>query len=228
MTQVKVVRRWGPRPHSLIGRYAGDGSPSADQSLTPLDTFYAGPVVAIGTSTGGPAALRRILIDLPGDFAAPILVVQHIAKGFLGGLASWLNSSCRLHVKVAGDAEPLESRTVYLAPDDRHLGVRRDGRTLLSDAPPIGGFRPSATFLFESVARAYGANAIGIILTGMGSDGVAGLRELHAAGGLVLAQDEASSVVYGMAQEAVQAGVADDVIPLERIASRLVELASAP
>ena len=230
MAQVKVVRRWGgggrsrfATPPSARAAVAG----SADSGM-PAEPHGPKQLVAIGTSTGGPAAVRRILMDLPGDFPAPILIVQHMAKGFVGGLAARLNTSCRLHVTVARDAERLEPRCVYLPPDDRHLGVRRDGKTLLSDAPPIGGFRPSATFLFESVARVYGANAIGIILTGMGSDGVAGLMELHAAGGQVLAQDESTSVVYGMAQEAVQAGVVDAVLPLESIAPRLMDLVSAP
>jgi two-component system, chemotaxis family, protein-glutamate methylesterase/glutaminase len=223
MAQVKVVRRWGSRSRLTAGHAPAPGSSGA-MAHDPAESSSLGQVVAIGTSTGGPAALRRILIDLPGDFAAPILVVQHMAKGFVGGLATWLNTSCRLHVKVAADGEALEPRAVYLAPDNRHLGVRRDGRTSLSHAQPVGGFRPAATFLFQSVARVYGSNAVGIILTGMGSDGVTGLKELRAAGGYVLAQDESSSVVYGMAQEAVQAGAVDAILPLEEIAPRLIEL----
>jgi two-component system chemotaxis response regulator CheB len=183
-------------------------------------------IVLVGASTGGPAALRRILMDLPRDFEAPILIVQHIAHGFVEGLASWLNVGCSLHVKVSEEGEVLQPRTVYLAPDDRHLGLRSDGRALLSDRPAIGGFRPSATFLFETGAEAYGARAIALILTGMGSDGVAGLRPLHDAGARVLAQDERSSVVYGMAQEAVKAGVVDHILPLEMMATKLVELVS--
>lgn len=213
MAQVKVVRRWGPRPGRLTARQAPASRLDDDRRL-----------VLIGASTGGPAALRRILMDLPRDFAAPILVVQHIAKGFVEGLAAWLNAGCTLHVKVAEEAEILQPRVVYLAPDDRHLGVRPDGRALISDRAPIGGFRPSATFLFETAATALGRNAIALILTGMGNDGVAGLRPLHEAGALVLAQDERTSVVYGMAQEAVRAGVVDSVLPLEVMGARLAEL----
>jgi two-component system chemotaxis response regulator CheB len=213
MAQVKVVRRWGPRAGRLTSRPV---------PVAPMDSGRR--IVLIGTSTGGPAALRRILMDLPRDFGAPILVVQHIAKGFVHGLAAWLNSGCTLHVKVAEEGEVLEPRVVYLAPDDRHFGVRPDGRALISDRAPIGGFRPSATFLFETAAEACRGNAIALILTGMGSDGVAGLRALHEAGGLVIAQDEPSSVVYGMAQEAVRAGVVDSVLPLDAMAPRLAEL----
>ncbi|MGH7717667.1 MAG: chemotaxis-specific protein-glutamate methyltransferase CheB [Gemmatimonadaceae bacterium] len=224
MSQVKVVRHrgargmTGARPPRAPGARGGGGSERR--------------LVAIGASTGGPAALRRILMDLPGDFGAPILVVQHMAKGFMDGLSSWLNAGCSLHVKVAESGESLGPHVVYLAPDNRHLGVgnggERDGRVVLSDAPPIGGFRPSATHLFESVARACGENAIGLILTGMGSDGVAGLAALWGAGGKVIAQDEATSVVFGMAQEAVRAGVVDAVLALDAIAPRLVDLVGYP
>lgn len=215
MAQVKVVRRWGPRPGRLTSRAAGEASARA-----PGDRR----VVLIGTSTGGPAALRTILEDLPRDFPSPVLVVQHIARGFVDALAHWLNTGSQLPVKVPDEGELLVPGTVYLAPDDRHLGVRRDWRALISDRPPIGGFRPSATFLFETAAEAFASSAIALILTGMGSDGVAGLRALYRAGGTVLAQDERTSVVFGMAQEAARAGVVHTMLPLESMAPRLVEL----
>jgi two-component system chemotaxis response regulator CheB len=182
----------------------------------------------VATSTGGPAALHRLLSDLPGDFAAPVLVVQHITHGFTAGLADWLNKVSALHVKVALDGEPLAANTVYLAPDDRHLGLG-DRRTVsLSAAPAVGGFRPSGTFLFESAARVFGAAAVAVILTGMGEDGVAGLQAVRRAGGPVIAQDEKSCVIFGMPGAAVAAGLADLVLPLDAIAPRLVELVSGP
>lgn len=218
MAQVKVVRRWGPRPR-LVRPVAGPPRAAGAQVR----------LVAVAASTGGPAALQRILIDLPGDFSAPILVVQHIAHGFMGGLADWLNASCDLHVKIAEHGEPVVKHTVFLAPDDRHLGVGADARIVVRNAPPVNGFRPSGTYLFESVAGAYGAAVAAVILTGMGADGVEGLKAVKAAGGHVLAQDEASSVVYGMPQEAVNAGIVDAVLPIEAIAPRLTELvAGAP
>ncbi len=213
MSQVKVVRRWAPQPRPARPAPARRMAPGAPVRL-----------VAVAASTGGPAALQRILAALPGDFTAPILVVQHIATGFVAGLADWLSAGCNLRVKVAEDGEPLRARTVYLAPEDRQLGVREDDRILVADAPPVKGFRPSATFLFQSAARAYGAALAALILTGMGNDGVEGLKAVKAAGGMVLAQDEASSVVYGMPREAVEAGVVDVVLSIGEVGARLTNL----
>ena len=182
-------------------------------------------LVAIAASTGGPAVLQRVLSDLPGDFPAPVLVVQHIATGFVHGLADWLNASSSLRVKVAEDGEALEPHVAYLAADGRHLGTRAPGRIELSDEPPVGGFRPSGTYLFESAARLRGPAVAAVILTGMGSDGVAGLHKVREAGGTVLAQDEESSVVFGMPGDAVVAGLVDTVLGVEEIAPRLVALA---
>ena len=213
MAQVKVVRRWAPR--------AGATRPAPTRS-----PVRGGPLraVAVAASTGGPAALQRILSLLPPDFGAPILVVQHIATGFVGGLAHWLSASSRLQVKVAVDGEPLVPRTAYLAPDDRQLGASSGGRVVVADVPAIHGFRPSGTYLFESIAQAYGASVAAVILTGMGRDGVDGLHAVKAAGGWVLAQDEASSIVYGMPGEAVAAGLVDAVLAVDDVAPRLVEL----
>ena len=213
MSQVKVVRRWAPRTQLVTPPVGVRRAPGARLRL-----------VAIAASTGGPAALQRILADLPGDFPVPILVVQHIATGFVAGLADWLGSGCNLRVKVAEGGEQLRGRTVYLAPEDRQLGAHADDRILVADAPPVKGFRPSATFLFQSAARAYGAALGAIILTGMGNDGVEGLKAVKGAGGVVLAQDEASSVVYGMPREAVEAGVVDAVVSIGEVAARLTNL----
>ena len=212
MAQVKVVRHWRPaeRPGPAPRPADRGGAPAA--------------LVAVAASTGGPAALQRLLSELPGDFPAPVLVVQHITPGFAAGLAAWLNTACSLHVKVAEHGEPLAPHTAYLAPDGRHLGVLGRAAVALADAPPVGGFRPSGTFLFESVARAFGPAVVAVILTGMGEDGVAGLRAVRQAGGRVLAQDEKSSVVFGMPGAAVAAGLADTVLPLDAISARLAQL----
>jgi two-component system chemotaxis response regulator CheB len=130
-------------------------------------------------------------------------------------------------VKVAADGEPLAPRTVFLAPDGLHLAVGEGRRVAVVDASPVGGFRPSASFLFQSAAVHYGPEAGAVVLTGMGSDGAEGLRAVRAAGGYVIAQDAASSVVNGMPQAAVDAGVVDAVLPLDRIAERLVTLVQA-
>lgn len=213
MAQVKVVRRWAPHPVS-----AGRAPSRRPARGAPVR------LVAVAASTGGPAALQRMLAALPGDFATPILVVQHIAKGFITGLAEWLSASCNLVVKVAEPGDLLTRRTVFLAPDDRHLGVGHDGRIVLADAPAVFGFRPSGSYLFASAAQVYGPSVVAVILTGMGSDGVEGLKAVKAAGGYVLAQDQASSVVYGMPAEAVAAGVTDAVLPIDDMATRLVDL----
>jgi two-component system chemotaxis response regulator CheB len=213
MAQVKVVRHWPTRASAPPSRRVPAISARARPS-----------VLAIAASTGGPAALHRIFSELSADFPLPILVVQHIALGFAGGMAAWLSSVSPLRVKVAEDGEPLRPGTVYLAPDDRHLGVTEEHRVQLSNAAPIGGFRPSGTYLFRSVASAYGASCAAIILTGMGQDGLEGVRELRQAGGRVLAQDEASSIVFGMPGVVVAAGLADAVLPLDSIAAYLKEL----
>lgn len=214
MAQVKVVRRWAP-------------SLQPYRSVQPLKHVPARiRLVAIGASTGGPAAIRRILMDLPRDFPVPILVVQHIAHGFAAGFAEWLSGGSPLRVKLAVDGEPIEPATVFVAPDNRHIGVARD-RVVLSEAALIGGFRPSATYLFDAAARATRGDMVAVVMTGMGSDGVDGLRAVHTAGGVVIAQDEASSIVYGMAQEAVRAGVVHTSLPVDAIARELVLLACA-
>jgi two-component system chemotaxis response regulator CheB len=180
--------------------------------------------VAIAASTGGPIAIQRILSELPTDFGAPILFVQHMAVGFGEGFAAWLGASVELRVKIARTGEPLEPGTAYLAPDERHLGVSVRGTTLLSDAAPIQGFRPSANFLFESVGKSFGAASVGVILTGMGSDGLEGMRSLAAAGGRVIAQDEQSSEIFGMPGAVVDAGLAQQILPLHEIAAELVAI----
>jgi two-component system chemotaxis response regulator CheB len=187
-------------------------------------------VVAVAASTGGPAALASILAQLPVDLPTPVLVAQHIAAGFELGFAKWLATTTRLAVRIAVDGEPLAPATVYVAPEDRHLGVSR-GRIHLSDDPPIHGFRPSGTHLFASVAREHGARAAGFVLSGMGSDGAAGLARVRAAGGYTAAQSASSSVVFGMPRVALESGAAAHELDLEeipRVILRLVKSEPAP
>lgn len=220
MARVKVVRVRGdattpPRP----------GPPDAGTAAA--RTRGAPRIVAIAASTGGPAALGRVLGGLPASFALPIVVVQHIADGFVRGLATWLETTTSLHVVVARDGERLAPRSVYLAPDGHHLRVAPGATIAVARGPAIGGLRPSADALFESVAQVYRRAVVAVILTGMGRDGVDGLTAIRAAGGVVIAQDEATSVVYGMPGSAVAAGVADEVLPLDAIAARIDALASS-
>ena len=229
LAHVKVVRRHGT-PASV--RTVEGQTPSGpwllpSTRLAPTDSLE---VLAIAASTGGPAALRAILSALPANFPLPILVVQHIARGFTAGLAHWLSGDSRLVVKLAELSEVLRPGSVYIAPDDRHLGVRRDPsgmlRAQLDNAPPVGTFRPSASYLFQSCAENVGRGVLALILTGMGDDGVAGLRHVRKACGRILAQDEASSVIFGMPREAQRAGVVDQVVALDDIPRRLRELTS--
>lgn len=212
MASVKVVRR-------LSGRTDRAPAPSRTAAAT-----GAVRLVAIAASTGGPAALQRILAALPAEFPAPIVVVQHMAAGFVGGLGEWLDASCPLRVAVAQHGEPLRGGTALLAPDLRQLGVSRDGRVVVADAPPVRGIRPSGTYLFESAAESYGSGLLALVLTGMGNDGVEGLQAVKAAGGRVVAQDEATSVVFGMPREAIAAGLANFVLGLDGISAKLVEM----
>jgi two-component system chemotaxis response regulator CheB len=229
LAHVKVVRRHGnATPTTSMAALSATPSRLAQ---TPRRLSSGRPeILAIAASTGGPAALRTILSELPRSFPLPILIVQHIARGFTGGLAHWLAGDSALRVKLAELGEPAQRGTAYIAPDDRHLGVRRDAvgtlRILLDNANPVGTFRPSATYLFRSCAENVGHGVLAVILTGMGDDGVDGLREVHRMGGQVLAQDEASSVIYGMPREAQRAGIVDQVIPLDNLVRRLEELAS--
>jgi two-component system chemotaxis response regulator CheB len=180
-------------------------------------------LVAIGASLGGPRALAALLRGLSPGLRAPIVIVQHIADGFTEGLASWLALETRLDVHEARDGEPLVPGAVILAPTGRHLVVT-EGTARLSDAPPVETFKPSVTTLLVSAARAYGARACGVILTGMGRDGAEGLKAIRDAGGPTLVQDEATSAVFGMPRAAIELGAADRILPLDEIPRALAEL----
>lgn len=212
MADVKLVRRRSQRMPRRAGP-PGAAVLARDRPVT---------IVAIAASTGGPAALAQIISELPASTPVPILVVQHITAGFQRGLVKWLDGVSSLAVRLATDGARLRAGEVVVAPADAHLGVSTTGSVALSGSQPIGGHRPSATHLFRSVASAYGAGVLGVILTGMGEDGVAGLRDVKQAGGLVVAQDEQTSVVYGMPGRAVALGVVDQILPIDKIAMTLI------
>ncbi len=187
-------------------------------------------LVAIGTSTGGPVALKTVLSGLPGDFPLPIVAVQHMPPVFTKAFAERLNISCALRVKEAEDGDPLRPGQVLIAPGDYHLLVLRhplEPKASLNRREAVSGHRPSVDVLMRSVAREYGSKAIGVIMTGMGKDGAEGLRELNMRGGYVLAQDRESSVIYGMNREVIENGDAHRVVAVERIADSLLEQVSA-
>jgi two-component system chemotaxis response regulator CheB len=182
-------------------------------------------LVVVGASLGGPRALATLLRGLPVDFPAPVAVVQHIAEGFTEGLASWLAQESRLDVREARDGDHLRAGRVLVAPTGHHLVVAGEGLARLSSAPPVDTFKPSVTPLFVSAARQYGARACGVLLTGMGRDGADGMKALKDSGATTIAQDEATSAVFGMPRAAIELGAVDRVLPVEEIAKLLVELA---
>jgi two-component system chemotaxis response regulator CheB len=181
-------------------------------------------VIAVGASTGGPPVLNQIFSGLSGDFSIPIVVVQHIMPAFVQGLTEWLSTKGNLVVSVAKDGERIAPGKVLVAPGDAHLVVTSGGIVRLETSAPIQGQRPSATRLFESVASTFGSDAVGIILTGMGEDGVSGLEVLSRAGAHIIAQDETSSAVFGMPKVAIERGIVDEVLTPEQISVRLTKL----
>ncbi|MBI4663262.1 MAG: chemotaxis-specific protein-glutamate methyltransferase CheB [Verrucomicrobia bacterium] len=199
----------------------GRGGTHPDQTQTPLQ------LVAIGASTGGPAVLQMILSGLAADFPLPILVVQHIAAGFLSGLMEWLQPSCRLPIRAATHAEQPLAGVVYFAPDSQEMGVDGSGRITLAKDKGNESVCPSVGHLFRSVTAACGGSAVGVLLTGMGKDGAEELKRLRDRGGITIAQDEATSIVHGMPGEAIRLGAATFVLPPEQIATTLTRLAKA-
>lgn len=216
ISRVKSVAKIQPRRFRLR-----QSASAASLKLAKAPTPREG-LVTIGASTGGPAALTVLLKGFPKNFPFPIAVVQHIAPGFLVGLAQWLKRISPLPVKVGEDQEPLKAGTIYLAPDNYHLQINADKKIVLNDDPPIRNHRPSVDYLMKSAAAAYGKQTIGVLLTGMGNDGADGLKTIRDAGGKTIAQNEATSLVFGMPKEAISRGAAQIVSPLEEIASEVV------
>lgn len=175
-------------------------------------------VLVIGASTGGPQAFQKVLGQLPLNFPMPVVCIQHISEGFLSGLVNWMDAECALTVKIAEDREFLRPGFVYFAPEKQHLMVDNQGRCFYSAAAPVGGHCPSIGVTFESLASVYGKGVIAALLTGMGRDGADGLRAIAQQGGLTIAQNEASSIIYGMPHEAVKLGAARAVLDIEAIA----------
>jgi two-component system chemotaxis response regulator CheB len=182
-------------------------------------------VVAIGTSTGGPPALQAIIPSLPAGFAAPLLIVQHMPPGFTRSLAERLDQRSHVRVREAEDGDALRPGLALIAPAGRHMKVRRRGaetQVWLDDEPKGVLHRPAIDVLMASVASLFGRRALGVLLTGMGADGVEGLRAIRAAGGRTLAESEESAVIFGMPKAAIEAGVVDQAVSLPRIAAEIL------
>jgi two-component system, chemotaxis family, protein-glutamate methylesterase/glutaminase len=186
-------------------------------------------IIAIGASTGGTEAIKAVLMGLPPDTPG-VVIAQHIPKAFSTPFAKRMNDCCQMTVYEAEDGQQILAGHVYIAPGDRHLIVERDGARYvcrLDDGTPVNRHKPSVDVLFRSVAQNVGRNAIGALLTGMGKDGARGLKEMLDAGSQTIAQDEATSVVWGMPGEAVNLGAAQHVIPLEDISGKITSIATA-
>jgi two-component system chemotaxis response regulator CheB len=216
MSEVKVVKRW-PRDKK--------GAPSPP-ILELIGSAAASPpqIIVIGASTGGPVVIQTILAGLSANFPLPVLIVQHMAVGFVQGFAEWLALSSRLPVHVASQNAQLLPGHAYVAPDGFQMLVEAGGRIRLSGEFPENGLRPAVSALFRSVADIYGKNAAGVLLTGMGKDGVAELLLLKEKGAVTIVQDQASSVIYGMPAEAVRIGAATYVLSPDKIAPMLNRL----
>lgn len=186
-------------------------------------------IVAIGVSTGGPQALTQLLPKLPANFPIPIVVVQHMPAMFTKSLADDLDKRCQLRVSEGTQGQPVRRGEIIIAPGGRMMRVVKQatGTVIqLTDDPPERNCKPSVDFLFRSVASGYGASALAVVLTGMGDDGTLGAKQIKAAGGMVLAQDEATCVVYGMPKSIVENNLADDVLPLSQIADHMGAIAA--
>jgi two-component system chemotaxis response regulator CheB len=222
LADVRVVRR---RTRTVARPGGETGRPlSPERTVAAISPERTVAAIGIAVSTGGPVALQRFLTALPTDMTVPVLVVQHIADGFTQGLVDWLSSGTGLDVRLAVDGQRVRPGTVFLAPDDRHLTLGPHDTLAVSNGPPVRRFRPSGDVLLRSLAHVLGPQAAAVVLTGMGSDGLDGARAVHAAGGLVLAQDEATSAVYGMPKAVVDAGLANKVGSASELAYVLASL----
>jgi two-component system chemotaxis response regulator CheB len=218
MSEVKVIRRW-------------PGDKTSRKPSTPVEPVVIErqgrakiQMVAMAASTGGPGILAQILRALPGTFSVPILIVQHITAGFSIGLADWLNQQTALEVRLARQGDRPRAGLVLIAPDNYHMLVNRVGLITLTQSPPVQNLRPAADVLFRSVAEVYADTAIGVILTGMGSDGAEGLRAMRSAGAYTIAQDQQSCIVFGMPAVAIELGAAAQVLPVSKIAAAITTL----
>jgi two-component system chemotaxis response regulator CheB len=218
MSEVKVVKRWSrARRDAPAQRPTEMGFASEPAKVR---------IVAIGASTGGPPALQTILAALPKDFPAPLVIVQHMASGFVRGFVEWLAQSSSLPLHIATHRELMLPGHVYIAPDEHQMKVERGGRLALTGDGPENGLRPSVAYLFRSIAEVYGCDAVAGLLTGMGRDGAEELRLLKEKGAVTFAQDKESSIVHGMPGEAIRLDAAMLVLPPEKIAAVLTNLAN--
>jgi len=217
MSEVKVVKRWartGSTPIAVAASPVAEVRPSLEKVTC----------IGIGASTGGPPVLRTILAGLPKDFPVPILIVQHIAHGFLPGLVDWLIQTTGLRIHIAAPGIIPLAGHVYFAPDDLNLSLSVSGQIVLTGVESEKYLLSTVSFLFRSLAKVCGSRAVGVLLTGMGKDGAVELKLMRDKGAITIAQDRESSVVHGMPGEAIALGGATHVLPAANIADALLTL----
>ena len=228
MSQVKVIRQRGrPREDqsASAARSAAPATPPPALMEPPPKGRRRFRALGLVASTGGPAALVKVLKGLPATFPLPVFVVQHIGAPFVAGFASWLESVCPLPVRLAAHNIPAKAGHVYVAPGDTHLAAD-PGAMRLVHGDPVCGQRPSGDVLFTSMATAFGAAGIGVLLTGMGEDGARGLVDMHRAGAHTIAEHASTAVIHSMPGTAVRLGGATEELPVDKVAARLLELVS--
>jgi two-component system chemotaxis response regulator CheB len=215
LSGVKIIAK--PRKKPLHSPCARSVAPTAAPRHWPH-------IIGIGSSTGGPQALLKILSGLPASFSVPVVCVQHISAGFMPGFVAWLNDNSRLTVVSAESGMLPHAGYVYVAPERHHLVLDAGMRFRLQPTAPEDIYKPSVDRLFLSLAQACGDAGVGLVLSGMGTDGAQGVRAIHQQGGLTLAQDEASSVIFGMPKAAIDTGCISEVLALDHISARLLKL----
>ena len=215
---------------AAAGVHAGKIAPALVEIAPPahyavVRAFSAGdPLLGIGSSTGGPKALQAVMAHLPADLSAAVLIVQHMPAGFTKSLAQRLNDLSSLTVQEAADGDRLARGLALLAPGDFHMEITSGKRVKLTKDPRRNHVRPAVNITMETAAQYFGKSVLGVVLTGMGSDGTDGARLIKHNGGHIIAEDESTSVVYGMPRSVVEAGLADNVVPLQTVAHTIVEM----
>jgi len=217
MSEVRVVRRWARSRQTNQEKQIESAAPS-------IKVRPDLAVVAMGASTGGPLALRTILSALPSDFPIPLLIVQHIAAGFIQGMLEWLSAASGLRMRIAHEGERIQGGHAYFGPDGFDMGMDKSGLIRLHNAGHEGTIRPSASYLFRSVAQVYAEKGAGVLLTGMGSDGAAELKIMREKGAVTIIQDKDSSVIYGMPGAAQELGAAMYELSPDKIGSALIAI----
>ncbi len=216
LKKIRILSRIPVIPHPRA-KFQGRFHPAEQSAAQPGTAAHPKfDLLAIGASTGGPKAISDILKLFPEDFPVPIVIVQHIADSFIAGMASWLNRESKLTVKVAEQGERLRPATAYLAPARFHLTIRNN-IVELRDSGPVNNCKPSVDVLFASLAESFRNRVLAVLLTGMGSDGASGMKQIHERGGQTIVQDEASSIIFGMPASAIKLGGVDEVAPLQKI-----------